>query len=452
MNRNKLSLLFLGVASLLLFSFFLIGDVSDEGDYFAFKKNSSVQCDTLSVLLFAHYSDYFIHRAVPVGFQYEMLKIMSDSLDKVLDITVVNDFHKLFMATEHKRYDVVAMEYQSNPFLDAATRRSLPFSTSYPVLVQKSKPRPLADSLHCLYVPAGFAAEIVADSLDSGYSWSIERSSYSTVEELFELLEKDRMDYIAADYQTAALLIQFYPDLRITQRLGPTYPRNWTLRKENVQLNAKIDKWLASFYDSQKYKSLCNKYFSQYSAVLNVPQKASAGKHISPFDNIVKSYSSAYKVDWRFVLSIMYEESRFSLTASGFGGSFGLMQMMPQTCERYGITEMSTPEEQILAGVKLIASMSRFFTDIQDYDERVKFIAAAYNAGPGHIIDAQRLCKKYGDNPQLWEDVARYLILKSESEYYSDPVVKCAYYPGKHAVDYSARVTARFQAYTLIFK
>jgi len=148
----------------------------------------------------------------------------------------------------------------------------------------------------------------------------------------------------------------------------------------------------------------------------------------------------------------MYQESKFYSGLYGLGGSFGLMQMMPVTCEKYGIDENSSEEEQISAGVRHIKSIQRFFANIDDEREKMKFTAAAYNSGPGHIQDAQRLCLKYGDNPYLWEDVSKYLILKAEKEFYTDPVVRCGYYPGRHAVNYADIVINRYDSYCLLFR
>jgi membrane-bound lytic murein transglycosylase F len=59
------------------------------------------------------------------------------------------------------------------------------------------------------------------------------------------------------------------------------------------------------------------------------------------------------------------------------------------------------------------------------------------------------LCEKYGGNQRRWEEVAQYLILKSHKEYYSDSVVKCGYYPGKHTVNYVDEVMTRYHGYVI---
>ena len=454
LKNSRSAFLLLGLSSLCLFLIlylhFPAKNYKTEHYYKDCVKNNS-----LKVFLFANYSDYFVYRGIPLGFQYELLNILADSLNLALDIDVECDYYNVYsIADEEKKkdYDIIAMEIPHCELLNSLVCKSLPFDTTYPVLVGARKSSVTDDTIRTIYLPANFATAIIPDSLPSPDSWLIEKSSYASVEELFDWLDNERISYIASDYHTAALLLQFYPNLSILKQIGAPYPRQWILRCENDSLNSQINSWLTRFVNSKKYKSLCRKYFSQQSRVQNVPQAKVKTRHISPYDNIVRKHASEIGLDWRFVMSIMYQESKFYSGLYGLGGSFGLMQMMPATCAKYGIDENSSEEEQIIAGVRHIKSIQRFFADINDEREKMLFTAAAYNSGPGHIQDARRLCSKYGDNSNSWEDVSKYLILKAEKEYYTDPVVKCGYYPGRHAATYADLVMERYDSYCLLFK
>ena len=451
LKKNKSAFFLLGLSSLCLFLILYWYFPVNNYKTGCYKSVCESDSTSLNVFLFANYSDYFVYRGVPLGFQYELLKILGDSLHLNLNIDVECDYYNIVCEPRKRKYDVVAMELPHCEWLNSLVCSSLPFDTTYPVLVG-GKRFLSSDSTCTLYLPANFAAAISYDSLPESAKWTVEKSSYATVEELFDWLDNGRVGYIASDYHTAALLLQFYPDLSIVKQIGHPYPRQWILRFENDSLNVLINNWLKDFVNSKKYNSLCKKYFSQQPKVQNVPQAKRKTRHISPYDNIVRKYASAAGIDWRFVLSIMYQESKFYSGLYGLGGSFGLMQMMPVTCEKYGIDENSSEEEQIIAGVKHIKSIQRFFADIDDEREKMQFVAAAYNSGPGHIQDAQRLCSKYGDNPHLWEDVSKYLILKAEKEFYTDNVVKCGYYPGRHSVVYADLVMSRYDSYCLLFR
>ena len=123
--------------------------------------------------------------------------------------------------------------------------------------------------------------------------------------------------------------------------------------------------------------------------------------------------------------------------------------MMPVTCERYGITDSSSVEDQIWAGAKYISFLCNIFRDKVDTTDLYYFTVAAYNSGPGHILDAIELCKKYDGDHTKWSNVSEYLIKKSHKEYYRDPVVKCGYYPGKHTVNYVEQVMTRYNGFAI---
>jgi membrane-bound lytic murein transglycosylase F len=129
------------------------------------------------------------------------------------------------------------------------------------------------------------------------------------------------------------------------------------------------------------------------------------------------------------------------------------MQLMPTTARRFGVDTISSPREQIRAGSEFIVRLSKQFEDISDERERIKFVLAAYNIGPGHIIDARNLARKNGADPDKWDDsVAKYLLSKADPKYYNDPVVKFGYCRGNETFRYVSEVLERYEHYKNIVK
>jgi membrane-bound lytic murein transglycosylase F len=125
------------------------------------------------------------------------------------------------------------------------------------------------------------------------------------------------------------------------------------------------------------------------------------------------------------------------------------MQLMPVIMENYGITYDSSPEEQIEAGGKLITHLEKCLESrVADSTERVKFVLAAYNAGLGHVYDAQRLAEKYGKSPDIWDDNVDYFILnKSKSKYYNDTCCRNGYLRGTETYRFVEEVIERYHQY-----
>ena len=102
----------------------------------------------------------------------------------------------------------------------------------------------------------------------------------------------------------------------------------------------------------------------------------------------------------------------------------------------------------IRTGVDCLRRFRQGFSEITDPEEKVKFTLAAYNAGIGHIYDAQRLARKYGKDPNKWDNnVAEYIRLKNDPEYYNDPVCKHGYLRGSETYNYVREVLERYHYY-----
>lgn len=417
-----------------------------EDDDVQYVENKS---NTLNILLFCHSSDYFLYRGTTVGFQYELLNIMCDSLHKDVKFTFTSDPEEVRSHFFTSDFDIIAFDVEPDQPNRDKLCFSEPHSTAHPVLMQHRKASD--EEVSTIFLPTYFPGTVVSDSLpESENGWKLQRADSLTAEELVELLQDDSIHYLIADCNTAIMLHPFYSDLQIVKQVGPKYDRCWVLNPANVSKNDSINHWLTEFKQSKNYQVLCDRYFRSHSKyILNGGRERRRGQ-ISSYDKILKSYCAKYGIDWRFVSSIIRQESGFTTDRVGLGGSFGVMQMMPSTAASFGIDSTSSVAEQISAGVRLIVDIDRRLKRyVEDDQERLYYVAAGYNAGSGHIIDACELCIKYGGDVSSWNEVSQYLILKKEHKYYSDPVVKCGYYPGRHTTRYVEAVMNRYHGYRM---
>lgn len=167
------------------------------------------------------------------------------------------------------------------------------------------------------------------------------------------------------------------------------------------------------------------------------------------WDDMIKRASRDIEWDWRLLASLIYQESRFDPDVESWTGAYGLMQVMPLTGDKFGIDVKSSPASNMKAGILYINWLKSMFENrIADETERIKFILASYNAGPGHVLDAMKLAEKNGMDPQKWEgNVAVWLLRKSDPVYYNDAVVKNGYFKGTESVNYVSEVLERYEHY-----
>ena len=97
---------------------------------------------------------------------------------------------------------------------------------------------------------------------------------------------------------------------------------------------------------------------------------------------IIHGASRAHGVEGDLVRAVIWAESSYNPDALSPAGAAGLMQLMPQTAERYGVRNVFDPEENIRAGVKILGEL------LVQFDGDVELTLAAYNAGPNAVIRA----------------------------------------------------------------
>jgi hypothetical protein len=94
-----------------------------------------------------------------------------------------------------------------------------------------------------------------------------------------------------------------------------------------------------------------------------------------PYDDAIRHAALKNGVDPVLVKSVMLVESNFNPRAVSRRGARGLMQLMPETAHRFGVSDRFDARENIRGGVEYLAVLLRLFSG------DVALALAAYNAG-----------------------------------------------------------------------
>ena len=99
----------------------------------------------------------------------------------------------------------------------------------------------------------------------------------------------------------------------------------------------------------------------------------------SKYDKLIVEASKKFDVDAALVSAVIKAESDFNPRELSDKGARGLMQLMPATATRYGVTDSYDPTANVYGGVRYLKWL------LQTFDGNADFAVAAYNAGEGNI-------------------------------------------------------------------
>lgn len=414
---------------------------------------------TLNISTFYNTTDFYVHQGVTKGFHYELAKDFANYLGVELQVVEVNNnVDTAIYRLGEGRYDLLAMSLTPTPERRQLLRFSQPLFHTAEVLVQNGKTRPVrhpgALDGQTVFIPGSAgsykkALQHLQDSLHIRIDLIEVEQHFN--EDLLHLVETGTIPYTVTDENIARAAGFSMKNLDYTFRLQDSVPISWaTLCKEDL-LAEEIDRWLQTIRKNGKLRMLYQRYFNNRHSVPANGSKYNLLKKgkISAYDQLLKKVGRRMNWDWRLLAAIVYVESHFNPEAESSFGAYGLMQVMPETAAQFRVTDYFSPEGNVHAGVSYLNYLNNYFSPyIPDPEERIKFILASYNAGPGHVMDAIRLAGKYGKNPLVWDNhVDYYLLHKNERRFYRDSLAKNGYCNGPQAYHYVRRVLETYGNY-----
>lgn len=187
------------------------------------------------------------------------------------------------------------------------------------------------------------------------------------------------------------------------EKTGNLLSTTWLFPPENSNLLAHASLWLASKGCKNLSSSLSCKFGSDGYMRLHFQKNCSSRPALSTYDSLIKKAAESTRWDWRWIASIIYQESRFKPSQSSRRGAYGLMQMTPITAKHFRVTNLHTPKAQIDAGVNYLLWLDEQFEEIGiPIALRNDFILAAYNAGYSRISKARANAAALGVSPNVW--------------------------------------------------
>lgn len=114
------------------------------------------------------------------------------------------------------------------------------------------------------------------------------------------------------------------------------------------------------------------------------------------YDAIIREAAAVYGVSATLIRSVVEAESAFDSSALSRAGAMGLMQLMPDTADAFGVVNPFDPRENIMAGTRLLKEL------LTQYHGNIPLTLAGYNAGSGVVA-------RYGGRVPPFKETKNYV-------------------------------------------
>jgi len=268
-----------------------------------------------------------------------------------------------------------------------------------------------------------------------------EASAYLEDEDLMEMVNAGLIPMTVVDNYLAEFWAKIFEDIKLHPKLALRQGSQiaWMTRKDSPQLKQAINAFVKGHKKGTLLGNiLLRRYFQNTKFVRNALENEDLTKLESTIE-LFKKYSAQYDLDWLLVAAQAYQESRIDQSVRSPAGAVGVMQLLPSTAAGHpiNIPNIEKIEPNIHAGVKYLRWVhDTYFKDEQmDPLNKALFSFAAYNAGPGRVIELRKAASKMGFDPNVW---------------FNNVEVVAAKKIGRETVQYVSNIYKYYIAYRLI--
>jgi membrane-bound lytic murein transglycosylase MltF len=227
-------------------------------------------------------------------------------------------------------------------------------------------------------------------------------------EDIFEMLNAGLVQIAVSDAYLPKLWQQILPNIRPHDNIVVSDSDSiaWALRKNTPQLMSAVNDFVRTH---KRGTAFGNSVIQKYEINTQALKNAISPVELKNFEDTValfRKYSTQYNVDYLLMMAQGFQESGLNQEAKSKVGAVGVMQLMPATGQQMQVGDISQIEANVHAGLKYIRFMvDKYFANEPMTDtNKLLFVFAAYNAGPGRVHALRAEAAQKGFDPNVWID------------------------------------------------
>jgi membrane-bound lytic murein transglycosylase F len=420
--------------------------MSDESRLLAAKRAGEI-----TVLTYAGSTTYYETPEGAAGFEYDLAKALADHLGLRLRVLVATRYANALSRLLAGEADFAAANITDT----LEHREQVRFASSYYQIRQQVVYRLGDDRPANVEDLIGRDIEVQSGTPSAGLLYELKHSHPDLVwtetddlgpEDLLQLVWEGLLDLTVADSNAVALNQQYFPELQVGFSFGEPQPVAWAFRKtDDASLSDAATEFLKEFRHTGSLAQLVDRYYgpASRSNFINLTVfRARVHNRLPNYQQPLEDAGEKYKIDWRLLAALAYQESYWNPNSVSYTGVSGFMMLTRETAAELGIDDRTDAAASIDGG-------AHYFRDLLDrlpariaLPDRLWFALAAYNTGLSHLEDARILTQEQHGDPDKWTDVRKRLPLLADPKWFTR--TKYGYARGDEPVRFVSRVRAYY--------
>lgn len=416
----------------------------------------AIREDTLRVLVMEHHLVYEQIAGAETGLEFELLKRMAAHLKVPVKAVLVTSPDSLMPMLQRGAGDVIATQLSQRSILARWVGVTIPFRYAAPVIATLREdavlgtgpPDPEPDtawiSAWSPFAPAERHFPGQANAGPAGHTVFTDTSRIGDAPAINVALGRVRAAIISD--AMAVYCAQRFPQLAFSAPIAMPAPLVFGVRSNASRLRRALDRQLS---DPKEKEAMTMMMFSYGD---HMPERPPLGHwsmptasidSLLPLDQRIRQEALHRVRNWDLLAAIAFQEAR---------GSDGSEPATPTMPNQAGPPEDAGSDEaqaQVHAAARYLSALDTIWSrTIPDPDQRLRFVVAAYHAGPGHVVDAQNLATALDLDASRWEgQVERAMTLLALPRYFRMPIVKSGPWRGDQTFLYVRDVVGLYEHY-----
>jgi membrane-bound lytic murein transglycosylase F len=364
----------------------------------------------------------------PTGPEYELVSEFARALDVELKVRTAPSFRDLESLLLSGQGDLIAANLTRTP------GRELRFNfgpdyveTDILVLYRRGqrKPDDLSDlagrKIMIIEGSSYQEAMVAAAQREPALTWETRRDV--GMEDLLQAIADGAIDITLADSIIYRLNAAFYPSVNVAFSLPGTLPHAWAFAPGNDDLLAQRARiFMRNARSDGRLAEIRQAFLDPHDRLDRVGMfqfLQQVRERLPPLLPIFQQVADDYRMDWRLLAAMGYQESHWNPEASSYTGVRGIMMLTQPTATQLGVSDRTDPVQSIEGGARYFTELRQRIPARIGEPDRSYMALAAYNIGMGHLEDVRILTQIQGGDPDSWEDVEQRLVLLSQEKWHS---------------------------------